>query len=63
MAELEVASPCVSICVLDDADICMGCYRSAQEITDWSELSGDQKQRVMVEVRGRFKLLNKHLLL
>ncbi len=28
-------SPCVSICLLDDNDICKGCFRSAKEITYW----------------------------
>ncbi len=60
---LEVKSPCISVCVLDDNDICEGCYRSAEEITAWSELSNQQKQNVMIKVKGRFKQLNKHLLL
>jgi len=61
--EKEIKSPCISICVLDENDICEGCYRSAQEITDWSTLSHPQKQAVMVQVRKRFKDSNKHLLL
>ncbi|WP_101759349.1 DUF1289 domain-containing protein [Oceanicoccus sp. KOV_DT_Chl] len=59
----EVKSPCISVCVLNEDDVCEGCYRSAQEITDWSVLSNTEKQSVMVEVRQRFKQLNKHLLL
>ncbi len=59
----KVKSPCISVCVLDQNDICEGCYRSAEEITDWSELSNRHKQDVMVKVRERFKQLNKHLLL
>ena len=63
MVDEEVKSPCISVCVLDENDICEGCYRSAQEITDWSELSSQQKKTVMVEVGVRYKQLNKHLLL
>ena len=37
------ASPCVSICLLNDEDICVGCYRSADEIRLW--VSYDQLQR------------------
>ena len=63
MTVKEVKSPCISVCVLDQNDICEGCYRSAQEITDWSEMSSQGKGAVMSLVRQRFKQLNKHLLL
>lgn len=58
-----VKSPCISVCVLNGDDICEGCYRSVEEITDWSLFSNEQKTAVMIEVRARFKSLNKHLLL
>jgi predicted Fe-S protein YdhL (DUF1289 family) len=61
--EAAVKSPCISICVLNEEDICEGCYRSAQEITDWTELSNPQKEQVLIKVNERFKVLNKHLLL
>ena len=31
-----VESPCVRNCCLDDDDICMGCFRSVDEITGWA---------------------------
>jgi len=49
----EVASPCVSICALDEDDICVGCYRSGQEITAWSQMNADEKRQVMDKVRER----------
>ncbi len=58
-----VKSPCISVCVLNEEDICEGCYRSAEEITDWSELTEQQKSDVLLHVSERFKRLNKHLLL
>jgi len=54
----EVRSPCVSICVLDDHDICMGCYRSAAEITDWVMMSNDEKRDVLEKTRERFEASN-----
>lgn len=61
--DTEIQSPCISVCVLNQDDICEGCYRSAQEITDWSVLSDPEKRAVMVQVRKRSEDLNKHLLL
>jgi len=51
--QAEVASPCVSICALDEDDICTGCHRSGQEITYWSSMSNEQKREVMKLVRER----------
>lgn len=53
MSEVEVASPCVSICALDEEDICVGCYRTGKEITLWSQMTGDEKAQVMEKVRER----------
>ncbi|MEL7043419.1 MAG: DUF1289 domain-containing protein [Pseudomonadota bacterium] len=49
----EPPSPCVSVCALDDQDICMGCYRSATEITDWFMASPAEKRDIMRRVDER----------
>ena len=36
MSAPEPQSPCISVCVLDEQGICQGCFRSADEVTDWS---------------------------
>ena len=59
--EKIVGSPCISICALDAADICAGCYRSAVEITQWSGLSNSQKQEVIVKAYEREKRVNPFL--
>ncbi len=53
MSESSPESPCVSICALDENDICMGCYRSAQEITDWFMASDEEKREILARVRER----------
>jgi predicted Fe-S protein YdhL (DUF1289 family) len=58
-----ITSPCISVCFLDENDVCLGCYRSAQEITDWSVFSNQQKKVVMDGVKKRHRAMNKHLLL
>lgn len=47
--ERPVASPCVNICALDDADICIGCQRSVEEITRWSRMTNSER-RVVLEL-------------
>jgi predicted Fe-S protein YdhL (DUF1289 family) len=48
-----VKSPCVSICCLDDKDICLGCYRSCDEICQWGAMNSEQRTDVMKKVAER----------
>jgi len=49
----RVRSPCVSVCALDENDICIGCHRSADEILRWSQMSDDERRRVLQQVAKR----------
>ena len=42
-----VKSPCISVCALDDQDVCTGCQRTAVEITQWGRMSDDQRRDVL----------------
>lgn len=52
-AERPVRSPCVSVCALDENDICIACHRSGYEISQWGALSNDDKRAVMQKVARR----------
>ena len=41
-----LASPCIRVCCLDDADICLGCFRTLEEIKGW--LAADNMARTIV---------------
>ena len=58
MASEGVKSPCISVCALDNNDMCIGCYRSTQEITDWIRYSEEKKRQVIVEVNARRRKAN-----
>lgn len=51
-------SPCISICTLDEEDMCMGCLRTLDEIVDWTMLSDDEKRSVLDNVAERGRLRN-----
>ncbi len=55
MSDDEPRSPCISVCVLDDHDVCMGCYRSAAEITDWFMATNEQKREVLRRAHERMQ--------
>ncbi|MDX1589501.1 MAG: DUF1289 domain-containing protein [Oleiphilaceae bacterium] len=48
-----LASPCISVCALDENDLCIGCQRSVEEITRWSSMSAAEKRQVLVRVAER----------
>ena len=45
-----VLSPCIGICALDPQGYCEGCLRSAGEIARWSQMSDDERLRLMTMV-------------
>ncbi len=42
-----IPSPCVSICALDENDVCVGCFRTGSEITDWFMATNDEKRGIL----------------
>ena len=49
-----VESPCVRICVIDDADgLCVGCARTLAEIAEWGSYSATQRRTLMAELPSR----------
>jgi predicted Fe-S protein YdhL (DUF1289 family) len=43
----KVISPCVSVCRIDDNDMCEGCGRTIKEIREWSIYSDKRRATVM----------------
>jgi predicted Fe-S protein YdhL (DUF1289 family) len=56
----EIQSPCVKLCAIHpQAKLCTGCFRSIEEITQWSRLSDAQRSTVMAQLPGREGLVKK----
>ena len=52
--EAQVASPCVSICVVDQVSgLCVGCYRTLEEIAGWIDLSTAARRAIAGELANR----------
>jgi len=48
-----VASPCVSICALDENDFCTGCQRSIDEIRRWGRMDNVERLQVLQRCHAR----------
>ena len=50
----EIDSPCVKLCSIHPSErICVGCYRSMEEIGAWSSLSSEVRLDIMNELPSR----------
>ncbi|MGJ8581816.1 MAG: DUF1289 domain-containing protein [Psychromonas sp.] len=54
----EIASPCVGRCCLDVDNVCVGCYRSMSEITEWSQATASTKKMIIDTAELRRKKLS-----
>lgn len=46
-------SPCIRQCCLNEQDICLGCFRSLDEILAWGHADPAQKQRILEQAAER----------
>ncbi|MCB1615008.1 MAG: DUF1289 domain-containing protein [Pseudomonadales bacterium] len=56
--EEQVMSPCIGICCPDENDICVGCFRTMQEITQWWDMTVAEKKQLILELQSRNKRFN-----
>ncbi len=50
----EIDSPCIKLCSIHPIErICVGCYRSMEEIGAWSSLSSEVRLDIMNELPSR----------
>jgi len=55
-----VESPCIRICCLDDNDICLGCFRSLAEITQWTQVDEQTRQDFLNNANHRQQAYNQN---
>ena len=59
-ARNEIDSPCVKICVIHPKiGLCVVCYRTLDEIADWSRMAPEQRRALMAELPERAGQLKK----
>jgi uncharacterized protein len=52
--EQEIESPCIGVCSMDDlTGLCLGCYRTLDEIQNWWDLDHVAKQKVIEKASAR----------
>ena len=59
-ARSSVQSPCVRNCCLDDDLICLGCYRSFEEIKEWGLVDDQRRRTILQNAKERQKAYQAH---
>lgn len=51
---MNLASPCISVCRLNArGDLCVGCWRTLDEIRDWAQATEARKRDILRAVAER----------
>jgi len=50
---LQMLTPCINVCQLDENKICIGCFRSLQEISLWTQYSDTTRKNIIERVHDR----------
>ncbi|WP_255301051.1 DUF1289 domain-containing protein [Pseudomonas syringae] len=48
-----VASPCISLCRLDEQKVCLGCFRHVEDIREWRSADDDRRRQIRHEADQR----------
>ncbi|MDC0126949.1 DUF1289 domain-containing protein [Methylophilaceae bacterium] len=40
-------SPCIGVCQYNDEDLCSGCFRTSKEISQWSDMTIEEKKKII----------------
>ncbi len=60
--DISVRSPCIRNCCLDDDLICLGCFRSIEEIKEWTIVDEQRRRMILQNAQGRrqaYQMLNR----
>ena len=47
-------SPCINVCkITPDTQVCIGCFRTLQEIAEWSRLTDTERYDIMKRLKEK----------
>ncbi|ELB2122224.1 DUF1289 domain-containing protein [Vibrio parahaemolyticus] len=52
-SEDSIDNPCIRNCCLDDNDICLGCFRTLDEMLHWSSSTIHEKKQILANCMAR----------
>ena len=53
----EFSTPCIVVCQYDNEDICRGCFRTLDEISNWALMTEEERKKIMKQLDERAESL------
>lgn len=53
----EFSTPCIGVCQYDNEDICRGCFRTLDEISNWALMTEEERKEIMKKLDERAQSL------
>jgi len=50
---LTIDNPCIRRCTLNEEDICLGCFRSFDDMRQWHKASREEKTQILLTADKR----------
>jgi predicted Fe-S protein YdhL (DUF1289 family) len=50
---MDIKSPCISLCQVNEEGVCIGCKRTLEEISEWSIMSNYEKKCILEGIKFR----------
>lgn len=42
----KISNPCTLVCKYDNEGLCIGCYRTKEEIANWPDYTEEEKKKI-----------------
>ena len=53
----EFSTPCIGVCKYGNEDICRGCFRTLDEISNWALMTEEERKEIMKKLNQRAESL------
>ncbi len=56
---MDIISPCIGVCQLNQHDYCIGCLRHTDEIALWASADNEKRMVILQELKQRRRALGR----
>lgn len=56
-SHFNTESPCIKLCEIDENGMCIGCFRTLDEIGGWMLYTDEQKHKINEQIKERIDVI------
>jgi len=53
--DIHIPTPCTMVCTLNEDDVCVGCYRTLDEIGGWGDADSEERLAILDRADDRYR--------